>query len=527
MIEKPFLAPARPRLGHCQRTWLGVEALTAYRERLDPCRLSAAAQTLVRCCAVRCEYEPSLDSRRRPATTLALSSCRLSSSCDSVTALSCAYSPLCPRPPSPPTDGFKAGFSLRATTAMRVRPTGQQRRLSSRPHTARASSEASSVLYRVFAEHYGLASGAACAVQVAVTIRHPPSTLFPILFPHLVVQIPITSPFTKADSFIACVQTTALALSLQSSESTSRRPPVCLSLWPAETVLYRLDRAASTASGSDRSTFMTTTHPQQPAQSASSASTRSQRKERQTRLQEHLRAVKPGSRSSSPNGGAGINSKQQAPLTTTTTSMGRSTSRKSTPSAKKAAAAAADPEPVQATTATGRPKRRAAKARVALADLQSSDDEAVGTTSKSGPAEATKADAPDPTEEEETSLASATPTRSTVGKARNQARQPVPLSRQPSIDDLAPSTTTTTTRTSVGRKSPAKQIQSAAAQRRKREASGGSASGQRSSSAQPSPSPYQTDPGLMQKHQFRSVLAQHGYVLSLSAPASSQPKNKN
>ncbi|GAA5986128.1 hypothetical protein JCM10908_006422 [Rhodotorula pacifica] len=287
---------------------------------------------------------------------------------------------------------------------------------------------------------------------------------------------------------------------------------------------------------------MTTTYAQQPAQQSSSlssantaeaaaaetsTSSRSQRKERQTRLQEHLRSVKPGSRSASPSGINGNTSSKQATgqkfSAAAATSMGRASSRKSAaPAARKAAAVAAatagDVEPtdaVQEVSATGRPKRRAAKARVVLADLESSGEETDAASKQEAETNNNE------TEQAEEAIA-ALPSRRTAGnKARGQARQPIPPLRQASIDDLAPSatrpsssssTTATAARNSVGRKSPAKQVQTSQQQRRKREASGGSATsvGQRSS-AQPSPSPYHTDTNLMQKHQFRSVLAQHGF----------------
>lgn len=115
------------------------------------------------------------------------------------TALSCAYSIhlIPPGLTGSNSDGLK-GALLSGKGRRHAGPTGQQRGPSSRPHTAGESSTGSPGLHRVLPEHCGLGSGAAQAVQLAVTLRDTPlpRRRFPILFPHLSHW----SLLTKADS---------------------------------------------------------------------------------------------------------------------------------------------------------------------------------------------------------------------------------------------------------------------------------------------------------------------------------------
>lgn len=249
---------------------------------------------------------------------------------------------------------------------------------------------------------------------------------------------------------------------------------------------------------------MSTFHAQRAAQQSSAAlehpnTGRPQRRERQTRLQEHLRSVKPGSRSSSPNN-AKQQQQQQQQTAAGSASMGRS-ARKSVPTAKKAAAADVS-EPAPETSSSGRPKRRVGRARTALFDADSSDDEASEAFGRSGAADV---DASGPGElAEDIGGRTPTPRRSTGAKGRPQPRSAIPLAARDEAPEPSPATKG---RASTGRKTPAKQVQGS--QRRKREASGGSSSAQSTQA-----SPYAVDAGQMQKQQFRSILAQHGWVLS-------------
>ncbi|GJN92457.1 hypothetical protein Rhopal_005487-T1 [Rhodotorula paludigena] len=91
------------------------------------------------------------------------------------------------------------------------------------------------------------------------------------------------------------------------------------------------------------------------------------RRERQTRLQEHLRTVKPGSRSSSPAGKKPVSSGSSSASKT----LPRSLASAAAPSARRSEAVAAE-QP----SSSGRPKRRAA-AKVVMqeAELSSSDED--------------------------------------------------------------------------------------------------------------------------------------------------------
>ncbi|BGP42227.1 hypothetical protein JCM10449v2_006232 [Rhodotorula kratochvilovae] len=164
-------------------------------------------------------------------------------------------------------------------------------------------------------------------------------------------------------------------------------------------------------------------------QTRSSASTPARaerpRRERQTRLQEHLRAVKPGSRSSSPAG------KKPVAVSTSATK----TVPKALASSSRTPAPADEPEP---STASGRPRRRAA-AKVVMQEVESSSEE--------------DGDDVDETEEDESvEDEQVEPLRSSTRSAKKR-------SPADSDDDLAPQVQAAGRTT--GRKMPAQQVQQA------------------------------------------------------------------
>ncbi|GAA6046975.1 hypothetical protein JCM3770_003459 [Rhodotorula araucariae] len=146
------------------------------------------------------------------------------------------------------------------------------------------------------------------------------------------------------------------------------------------------------------------------------------RRERQTRLHEHLRAVKPGSRSSSPGG-------KKPPTASTSAS-------KTVPTALASSSKARAPEEPETSRASGRPRRRAA-AKVVMLEVDSSSEEDRD--------ELDEVEEDDSAEEEQ------------VEQLRSATRSAKKRSPVDSDDDLAPALAGN----SAGRNKPAMQTQQA------------------------------------------------------------------